>query len=104
VAVRGWRETLDRDAVELARELVAVGAKRIIFTDIARDGMLGGPNLEAMRRMATAVSVPVIASGGVGSVEDVRRLAALGCLEGVIVGRALYTGALSLPAALAVIQ
>jgi phosphoribosylformimino-5-aminoimidazole carboxamide ribotide isomerase len=104
VAVRGWRETLERDAVELAQELVAAGARRVIFTDIGRDGMLAGPNLEAMRRMATAVPIPVIASGGVGSVDDVRRLADLGCLEGVIVGRALYTGNVSLPEALAQIR
>lgn len=104
VAVRGWRETLDRDALELARELVALGARRFIVTDIARDGMLEGPNLAAMRRMAEAVPVPVIASGGVARVEDVRALAALECLEGVIVGRALYTGDLSLPHALAAIR
>jgi phosphoribosylformimino-5-aminoimidazole carboxamide ribotide isomerase len=104
VAVRGWRETLDRDAVALARDLVAAGARRVIFTDIGRDATLAGPNLEAMRRMAEAVPIPVIASGGVGRLEDVRRLAALGCLEGAIVGLALYTGALSLPEALAAIR
>jgi phosphoribosylformimino-5-aminoimidazole carboxamide ribotide isomerase len=104
VAVRGWRETLDRDALELARDLAAAGARRFIVTDIARDGMLEGPNLQACRRMAQAVPVPVIASGGVARVSDVRALASLGCLEGVIVGRALYTGDLSLPAALAAIR
>jgi phosphoribosylformimino-5-aminoimidazole carboxamide ribotide isomerase len=104
VAVRGWRETLDRDAMDLARELAAAGARRFIVTDIGRDGMLQGPNLEAMHRMSEAVPVPVIASGGVARVEDVRALAALSCLEGVIVGRALYTGDLSLPAALAALR
>jgi phosphoribosylformimino-5-aminoimidazole carboxamide ribotide isomerase len=104
VAVRGWRETLELDAVELAQELAAAGARRVIFTDIGRDATLTGPNLEAMRRMAEAVPIPVIASGGVGRIEDVRELASLGCLEGVIVGRALYTGALSLPEALAAIR
>jgi phosphoribosylformimino-5-aminoimidazole carboxamide ribotide isomerase len=104
VAIRGWRETLPRDARELAAELVALGARRFIFTDIARDGTLSGPNLEAMAAMAASVPVPVIASGGVGSLEDVRALARLSCLEGVIVGRALYTGALSLPQALATIR
>jgi phosphoribosylformimino-5-aminoimidazole carboxamide ribotide isomerase len=104
VAVRGWRETLDLDAVELAQELAAAGARRVIFTDIGRDATLTGPNLEAMRRMAEAVPIPVIASGGVGRLDDVRDLAALGCLEGVIIGRALYTGALSLPDALAAVR
>lgn len=104
VAVRGWRETLERDARELAQELVAAGARRLIFTDIARDGMLAGPNLSAVERMVEAVSIPVIASGGVGSVADLRALAALGCLEGVIIGRALYAGAFSLPEALAAVR
>jgi phosphoribosylformimino-5-aminoimidazole carboxamide ribotide isomerase len=104
VAVRGWRETLELDAVELAQELAAAGARRVIFTDIGRDATLTGPNLEAMRRMAESVPIPVIASGGVGRIEDIRDLAALSCLEGVIVGRALYTGAVSLPEALAAVR
>jgi phosphoribosylformimino-5-aminoimidazole carboxamide ribotide isomerase len=104
VAVRGWRDTLELDAMDLAQELAAAGARRVIFTDIGRDATLTGPNLEAMRRMAEAVPIPVIASGGVGRIEDVRELASLGCLEGVIVGRALYTGALSLPEALAAVR
>jgi len=104
VAVRGWRETLELDAVDLAQELAAAGARRVIFTDIGRDATLRGPNLEAMRRMAESVPVPVIASGGVGRIEDIRDLAALTCLEGVIVGRALYTGAVSLPEALAAVR
>jgi phosphoribosylformimino-5-aminoimidazole carboxamide ribotide isomerase len=98
VAIQGWTETTERDAVELARELEARGARRLVYTDISSDGMLGGPNIEGVRRMAEALSIPAIAAGGVSSAEDVRRLAALEPLglEGVIIGKALYTGAVRL--------
>jgi phosphoribosylformimino-5-aminoimidazole carboxamide ribotide isomerase len=98
VAIQGWTETTDRDAVELARELEARGARRLVYTDISSDGMLAGPNVEGVRRMAEALSIPVIAAGGVSSAEDVRRLAAMEPvgLEGVIIGKALYTGAVRL--------
>jgi phosphoribosylformimino-5-aminoimidazole carboxamide ribotide isomerase len=99
VAVRGWLEESGRDALELARDLEAAGAPRIIFTDIGRDGTLSGPALEETRDLAQALSIPVIASGGIGSPDDVRAVAALAPLgvEGVIIGRALYTGAVNLP-------
>jgi phosphoribosylformimino-5-aminoimidazole carboxamide ribotide isomerase len=106
VAVAGWRETTAWDAVDLARDMAAAGARRIIFTDIATDGTGSGPNLESTRRLAEAVPVPIIASGGVGSVDDiiaVARLATAG-VEGVIVGKALYTGAVNLREALAAIR
>lgn len=98
VAIQGWTETTDRDAVELARELEARGARRLVYTDITSDGMLAGPNVDGIRRMAEALSIPVIAAGGVSSAADVRRLAALEPigLEGVIIGKALYTGAVRL--------
>jgi phosphoribosylformimino-5-aminoimidazole carboxamide ribotide isomerase len=98
VAIQGWTETTDRDAVELARELETRGARRLIYTDIISDGMLAGPNREGIRRMAEALSIPVIAAGGISSAEDVRYLAALEPLglEGVIIGKALYTGAVRL--------
>jgi len=98
VAVQGWTETTDRDAVALARELETRGARRLVYTDISSDGMLAGPNLEGVRRMAEALSIPVISAGGVSQAEDVRRLAALAPLglEGVIIGKALYTGAVCL--------
>src|SRR5204862_3595197 len=103
VAIRGWQERLDESAVAFARRIVGLGAHRIIFTDIERDGMLTGPNVAALREILNAVTIPVIASGGVGSVDDVRGLAALGAsnLEGVIIGKALYAGAVSLPEAIA---
>ena len=103
VAVRGWQARTEEHATDFARRMVSLGAKRIIFTDISRDGMLSGVNVFAVERMLTAVDVPVIASGGVGSIEDIRRLAPLVSkgLEGVILGKALYTGAVALPDAIA---
>ncbi len=100
VAVAGWRETTAWDAVELSREMAAAGARRLIYTDIATDGMGTGPSLEGTRRLAEAVGIPVIASGGVGKPEDVQAVSRLG-VEGVIVGKALYTGAVRLREVLA---
>lgn len=101
-AVRGWREDTAMDAVDLARRCAEDGACRIIYTDISRDGTGSGVNAEQTVRVARAVEVPVIASGGVGSVEDIRTLARLEGegVEGVIVGRALYRGAFSLAEAM----
>jgi phosphoribosylformimino-5-aminoimidazole carboxamide ribotide isomerase len=97
VAVQGWQERTGESAVTFAKRMAAMGAKRIIFTDIARDGMMSGPNFAAVQEITAAVAIPVIASGGIGSAADVRSLAALGImnLEGAIVGKALYSGALT---------
>jgi len=102
VAVEGWTETSELAAEDLARRFEDAGVAAIVYTDIARDGMLTGPNLEATAALASHVRIPVIASGGVGCLEDVRRAAALASrgIAGVIVGRALYTGAVDLAAAL----
>ena len=81
------------------QRLAALGVPRFIYTDIARDGTLSGPNFAATARAAKAVSVPVIASGGIATVDHVRRLSRLG-VEGAILGRALYDGSLSLSEAL----
>lgn len=99
VAVRGWQARTEEKAVDFAKRMLALGVKRIIFTDISRDGMLTGVNVHAMERMVKAVDVPVIASGGVGSLQDIKRLMPLTKkgLEGVILGKALYTGAVTLP-------
>ena len=100
VAVRGWIEDTAVDTVELAARLVELGVSRFIHTDIARDGALEGPNVPAMQALINAVSpAAVIASGGVSGLDDIRALAAAQ-VEAVIVGRALYTGDLSLPDAL----
>lgn len=102
VAVKGWRETSDSKATELARELSAAGVKRFIYTDIARDAAMQGPNLAALRGMLDALedsTSSLIASGGVSSLEDLRQLAELP-IEGTIVGKALYVGAIDLAAAI----
>lgn len=100
VAVRGWRETGGTPALEVARRHAALPLAAIVFTDIARDGMLEGPNLAALAAMLAASSVPVVASGGIASAADIRRVAAAGA-AGCIVGKALYTGAVTLAEALA---
>ena len=101
VAVDGWVHTTKFRAIDLAREYAESPIAGFIYTDVARDGMLGGPNVEAIRTFAGAVPIPVIASGGVGRTEQIRALAAMQPpLEGVIVGKALYTGDILLPDAL----
>lgn len=102
VATRGWLETSEIAATELAQQMGQLGAAAIIYTDIHRDGTLAGPNLEALRELARGISIPVIASGGVSSITDLLSLLALEPLgvSGVIVGRALYTGNISLKEAL----
>ncbi len=103
VAVRGWAEVTDVAAEDLARRLRDAGAAGFVFTDIERDGMQTGVNLEATASFARAAGVPVIASGGVATVEDIRRLRTLepAGVIGVITGRALYEGTLDLAEALA---
>lgn len=103
VAVEGWLETSEVAAVDLAQQFQQEPIAAIIYTDIARDGMLTGPNLDAMKQMKQAVDVPVIASGGVAEVDDIRRLSQLG-MDGCIVGRSLYEGTLTLPDALETAQ
>ena len=100
VATDGWLETSATKAVELAQQFAGEPLASIIYTDIAKDGMLQGPNLPAMREMNEAVDLDVIASGGVTTADDVKALAQLG-VAGCIIGRALYEGNLTLPAALA---
>lgn len=101
VATHGWLETSEVLATQLATQMQKLGAAAIIYTDIHRDGTLSGPNLEALRELATEISIPVIASGGVSSVTDLLSLLALEPLGviGAIVGRALYTGDISLKSA-----
>ncbi|MBV9688955.1 MAG: 1-(5-phosphoribosyl)-5-[(5-phosphoribosylamino)methylideneamino]imidazole-4-carboxamide isomerase [Ktedonobacteraceae bacterium] len=97
VAIAGWRETSRVLATTLAIELSALGVQRFIYTDIARDGTLTGPNLAALTEMLHATSRPLIASGGVSSLSDLCSLSTLG-VEGAIVGKALYTGDINLAA------
>lgn len=106
VAVRGWVEVSPLEAVDLARQMAALGLKRAIYTDVERDGMLQGANIEATRRLARASGLRVIASGGVASLEDIRALKA--CepegIEGVIIGMALYRGAIRLREAIEIAE
>jgi phosphoribosylformimino-5-aminoimidazole carboxamide ribotide isomerase len=97
VAVKGWKETTSMDAIELAKRCEADGVSRIIYTDISRDGTREGVNVEETLKLARSVEIPVIASGGVATLDDIRRLLPLEAdgVEGVIVGRALYNGCLS---------
>lgn len=106
VAIHGWTRTTETLAVDLARRLEDAGVCAIIFTDIQRDGMQVGPNIEETRKLAASVRIPVIASGGVGTLEHVRRLMALETdgVTGVITGKALYSGALRLEEALALVR
>ncbi len=104
VAVDGWTRVLELDAAALARDAAAAGAAAIIYTDIVRDGTEGGPNLWSTEAVARAAGVPVFASGGVGSLDDIRQIAGLRGVAGVIVGRALYSGAVDLRQALAVVS
>jgi phosphoribosylformimino-5-aminoimidazole carboxamide ribotide isomerase len=103
VAIRGWVEESEMSAVFLAQKIASLGVRDIIYTDIYRDGTLQGPNLEALREMAKATPLRVIASGGVSSLEDIKNIMELEPLgvSGVIVGQALYTGRVELKDALA---
>jgi len=101
VAVEGWVAVSKTSAIEFAQQVAKMKPRAIIFTDISKDGMMAGPNVESTRGLAEAVDVPVIASGGVSSLDHVRALSQLP-LEGMIIGKALYTGAIALPDAVRV--
>ena len=105
VAVEGWAEASELGVVELAKKFEGAGVSAIIYTDIDRDGILTGINWKSTVELADALSIPVIASGGLASIEDIRKLASPECskLEGAITGRALYDGRLDPAEALAVL-
>ena len=99
VAVRGWREGSTVQAAALSRQMEGLGVRRLVYTDISRDGTLTGPNFDALEALISQTKVPVIAAGGISSIEHLRRLVGLG-VEGAIIGRALYTGDIDLREAL----
>lgn len=96
VAVKGWVETMPLTAVELANVLKPAGAARVIYTDISRDGLLTGPNVEATAKLARETGLAIIASGGMSRLDDLRRLSQHPGIEGAIIGRAIYTGDIDL--------
>jgi phosphoribosylformimino-5-aminoimidazole carboxamide ribotide isomerase len=96
VAIKGWEEVTSISARELAKRLELIGIAGIIYTDISRDGMLTGPNIEAVRDMVASVKIPVIASGGVSNIEDIKSLMKIHNLWGAITGKAIYSGAMDL--------
>ncbi|RWR11759.1 1-(5-phosphoribosyl)-5-[(5-phosphoribosylamino)methylideneamino]imidazole-4-carboxamide isomerase [Paenirhodobacter populi] len=104
VATRGWAEETDVMVTDLARSFEDAGVAAIIYTDILRDGAMTGPNIAATEALARAVSIPVIASGGVSSLADLTRLRDTGVIAGAISGRAIYDGALDLTAGLAALR
>ena len=104
VATRGWAEETEMTVTDLAKAFEDAGIAAIIYTDIDRDGAMGGPNIAATEALARAVSVPVIASGGVSSMDDLIRLRDTGVIAGAISGRALYDGAIDLAKALAALK
>lgn len=101
VAVKGWTEVSTQTVVDVGARARDAGAAALLYTDISRDGMEGGPNVDDTAALARAVDLPVLASGGVATVDDLRRLAAIPGVAGTVVGRALYTGAIDLREALA---
>jgi phosphoribosylformimino-5-aminoimidazole carboxamide ribotide isomerase len=106
VAINGWTEKTEEKAIDFATELEDLGVSVIIYTDISRDGMLTGPNISATKEMAMSLSIPLIASGGVSSMDDLIALHALeDCgVEGAIVGKALYTGDVDLRKAIKLVE
>ena len=103
VAIEGWRQGTERGVFELVHELELLGVRRVVYTDISRDGMQQGANYGAYRALAGQIEIPIIASGGVSTLDDIRDLASIGPgVEGAIVGTALYEGAFTLPEAIAV--
>ena len=102
VAIKGWAEVTKVKAIDLAKQMQEYGVIAIIYTDIKRDGMLSGPNIEATRALAEALRIPVIASGGVHTMKDIENLMAVRCkgVTGVITGKAIYSGSLDLSEAI----
>ena len=106
VAIKGWKETSSMRPIVLAKSLIKIGVKRFLYTNVKQDGTLKGPNIDAIRTIVRSVKVPVLASGGISSIDDVRKLKKLEKygLEGVVVGKALYTGAIDLKEAISVAE
>lgn len=96
VAIKGWTEVVQETVAEVGARARAAGAAALLYTDVSRDGTETGPNVEETENLARRVAMPILASGGVGRVDDLKRLAAIPGVVGAVVGRALYTGAIDL--------
>lgn len=101
IAIEGWKQGTEHDVVDVVSELGSLGVTRVVYTDISLDGMQSGPNLKAYRELTGATEASVIASGGVSTIADIRALAEIPGVEGVIVGKALYERSFDLPRAIA---
>ena len=99
ISTHGWQEKTNISAINLVQRMGSLGTKRFIYTDISRDGTLSEPNFEAVAELVASTKLPIIASGGISSIAHLKKLKGLG-VEGAIVGRALYTGAVDLKEAL----
>ncbi len=104
VAVKGWTEVSEQTVTDVGMRAREAGAAALLYTDISRDGMEQGPNVDDTAALARAIDLPILASGGVATLDDLRRLAVIPGVAGTIVGRALYTGAIDLRAALEAVQ
>ena len=106
VAIKGWVEITEKKAADLARKFSSFKIGAVIYTDISRDGMMKGPNIDAIRDFALSINIPVIASGGISSLEDLKKIDAISRngIKGVIIGKALYTGAIDLSAAIKLVN
>ena len=104
LSIKGWQETTKEKATDFAQRMKVLGVKRFIYTDIKRDGTLSGINLDGIRKFAASIEGKIIASGGISNIEDVKRIKNLGLnnLSGIIIGKALYTGAIKLEEAIRV--
>jgi phosphoribosylformimino-5-aminoimidazole carboxamide ribotide isomerase len=103
IATHGWRQETELTAIEVAKSMVRLGVKRFIYTDITRDGTLTEPNFAAIFELVSAIRVPIIAAGGISSLNHLKMLKSLG-VEGAIVGKALYTGDINLKRAIAAVS
>ncbi|MBI1819046.1 MAG: 1-(5-phosphoribosyl)-5-[(5-phosphoribosylamino)methylideneamino]imidazole-4-carboxamide isomerase [Nitrospirae bacterium] len=102
IAISGWTDVTGESAVDYGRKISALGIAALVYTDIEKDGMMEGPNFRCIEEMAGAMHVPLVVSGGVSSLKDIRRIMEMKNIEGIIIGKALYTGAISLEPAIAI--
>ncbi|MBI1824506.1 MAG: 1-(5-phosphoribosyl)-5-[(5-phosphoribosylamino)methylideneamino]imidazole-4-carboxamide isomerase [Nitrospirae bacterium] len=104
IAIKGWTDVTSESALDFGKKMSDLGIAALIYTDIEKDGMMGGPNLARIEEMAQAIHVPLVVSGGVSTLNDIRQIMELDNIEGAIIGKALYSGAIILEDALALVK